>query len=318
MLDSEPLLEKGCVMRRLARCTWSVFMAAAAVLAVSSAAGAVPAQLLDVQSLTNVIAANASPHPKKAAAHAGSQSSPATHHSVTDLKHGSSSPGGQASGSPKGPSSTNYHVTTYHGQKPSSTNYHPSSTNYHPSSTNYHPSSTNYHPPSTNYHPSSTNYHPSSTNYHASSTNYHPSSTNYHASTNHHASSTIYHASKLAPAHSYVTSGVSHGKITNLKFYRSIEAYHDAQSKIRLNAEYARNPAKFHGYWAGGWYHGYWHQYWAANEWAWYQGGYGFWLPVYGTTVFLQETSPGVCSYWNGFAWVSWWNPPFTPYTCPY
>jgi hypothetical protein len=113
--------------------------------------------------------------------------------------------------------------------------------------------------------------------------------------------------------------GLRSGRIADPVFYRSVTVYHNAQYQIRLNPYYALHPAFYpHGYWGAGWYHGYWHGYWAHEPWLWYNGAYGFWLSLAGTEVFVREVAPGVCSYWNGAGWVPWWNPPYTPYYCPY
>jgi hypothetical protein len=92
-----------------------------------------------------------------------------------------------------------------------------------------------------------------------------------------------------------------------------LNAYHST-----LNEEFAAHPGSDHGYWRNGWYHGYWHDYWDRERWIVWQGHYGFWLTFNGLNAFVYEYTPGVCSYWDGTEWVPWWNPPYTPYRCPF
>jgi hypothetical protein len=203
-----------------------------------------------------------------------------------------------------------------------STNYHPS--NYHPSS--YHPSS--YNSTNSNYHATSSNYHGTNSNYHSTNSNYHPTASNYH-STNGSSAETFHASSKSAnyggesyhQANSHAVAGIINGRISrrsDAAFYRDVTRFHDTGSTLRLNREYARYATHYNGYWGGGWYHGYWHDYWAYQPWVWYNGFYGFWLPVAEVNVFVRETEPGACQYWNGDEWVPWWDPPYTPYYCPY
>jgi hypothetical protein len=189
------------------------------------------------------------------------------------------------------------------------------SSSYRPSP--YRPSSTNSRrddgdrPNSTNYRPSSTNYRQSSTSYRASSASDHTGDAL--------DSSHVAYGGTYRRANARSVAGVTNGRIANSGFYRSVTSVHDRDSVVRINTVYAEHAAFFHGaYWGDGWYHGYWHSYWAAQPWAWYNGSYGFWLAAAGVNVFLTETSPGVCSYWNGVAWVPYYNPPYTPYYCPY
>jgi hypothetical protein len=209
---------------------------------------------------------------------------PSTHqappgHATSTSAHPPSEPSGSSGYHP-----TTYHPTTYHGTGSGTPANH--STNYHSNSTNVHSDSTNYHSTQSHYHSESTNYHPDSTNYGA------PSSHSVH--------------------------GIAHGHIADPKFYSSVSSYHYAHYHTNVNRVYALHPHDYHGYWKGGWYHGYWYGYWGAQPWLWYQGYYGFWLAAPTTTIFVAETAPGVCSYWNGYAWVPYWNPPYTPYYCPY
>ena len=85
-----------------------------------------------------------------------------------------------------------------------------------------------------------------------------------------------------------------------------------------LNDDLAAHPGTDHGYWSNGWYHGYWHEYWNREAWISWHGHYGFWLTFNGLDAFVYEYTPGVCSYWDGTEWVPWWNPPYTPYHCPF
>jgi len=165
--------------------------------------------------------------------------------------------------------------------------------------------SSGYHP--TTFHPSSTNYHSTPANSHSTPTKYHPSSTNYHSTP------AISH-----PATSHSVQGIAHGRIADPHFYSGVSAYHRAHYTASLNKTYALHPHDYHGHYAGGWYHGYWHEYWAAQPWLWFNGYYGFWLDIPPTVVFVAEMAPGVCVYWNGYAWVPYWDPPYTPYYCPY
>lgn len=100
--------------------------------------------------------------------------------------------------------------------------------------------------------------------------------------------------------------------------YKDITNYHINQYHTTFNVRYAAHPGSDQGYWANGWYHGYWHDYWINQPWVSWSGHYGFWLSLDGLNLFVYEYSPGVCWYWNGYAWVPWYNPPYTPYECPY
>jgi hypothetical protein len=103
--------------------------------------------------------------------------------------------------------------------------------------------------------------------------------------------------------------GIVNGRIADPKFYSEVSAYHQTHYGTAVNPAYALHPSEHHGYW---------HQYWANQPWIRYNGHYGFWLALGATAVFVAETSPGICAYWNGYAWVPYWNPPHTPYHCPY
>ncbi len=103
----------------------------------------------------------------------------------------------------------------------------------------------------------------------------------------------------------------------------SVTSYHSSRYHYGVVARYAMHPSYYGGaHWAyyGGhhWYDGYWYNYWANQDWMWWGGYFGFWLDLDGIDVFVYESSPGVCEYWNGFMWVGWYNPPWTPYYCPY
>jgi hypothetical protein len=92
---------------------------------------------------------------------------------------------------------------------------------------------------------------------------------------------------------------------------------------MSVNATYARHPSYYGGSrWAsyGGhrWYEGYWHHYWDDQGWVWWGGHYGFWLDYDGIEVFVYEDAPGDCWFWNGYGWSPWYDPPWTPYWCPY
>ncbi len=102
-------------------------------------------------------------------------------------------------------------------------------------------------------------------------------------------------------------------------YYRGTTHYSSGQA---LNASYARDAASYPGgawvYGNGGrWYNGYWHSYWANADWVWFDGFYGFWFPLDGATVFVYESAPGVCEYWDGSEWVPYYDPD-TGYYCPY
>ncbi|HXW77533.1 MAG TPA: hypothetical protein VEJ20_08995 [Candidatus Eremiobacteraceae bacterium] len=100
--------------------------------------------------------------------------------------------------------------------------------------------------------------------------------------------------------------------------YQDITNYHINEYHTTVNVYYAGHPGIDHGYWTNGWYHGYWHDYWQNQQWMWWSNHYGFWLDLDGMNVFVYEYSPGVCWYWNGYEWLPWYNPPYTPYQCPY
>lgn len=112
--------------------------------------------------------------------------------------------------------------------------------------------------------------------------------------------------------------GLRGGRIADHRFYGDIHRYHDEHYRTHFDARFARDPRSYHGYWGGGYYHGYWHGYWENQPWVVYGDHYGFWLNVGGVSTFVTETSPGTCAYWNGEGWVAWYNPPYTPYGCPY
>ena len=88
-----------------------------------------------------------------------------------------------------------------------------------------------------------------------------------------------------------------------------------------VNAYYARNPEAYRGYWAygngGRYYNGYWRNYWGSASWLWWGGHFGFWFPYNGINVFVYETSPDSCQYWDGYEWVPYYDPD-TGYYCPY
>jgi hypothetical protein len=106
--------------------------------------------------------------------------------------------------------------------------------------------------------------------------------------------------------------------IRNPQVYRDINNYHVNEYHTTFNVTYAAHPGSDRGYWGNGWYHGYWHDYWAQQNWTSWGGHYGFWLALDGLNVFVYEYSPGVCWYWDGSEWAPWYNPPYTPYDCPY
>ena len=113
-------------------------------------------------------------------------------------------------------------------------------------------------------------------------------------------------------------AGMRDGRIAAPAFYRGVSSYHAAHYHAAVVDRFARYPRLYNGYWSGGWYHGYWRSYWIAEPWVTFAGYYGFWLAVGGVSTFVYESGPGVCSYWNGVVWVAWYNPPYTPYYCPY
>jgi len=106
--------------------------------------------------------------------------------------------------------------------------------------------------------------------------------------------------------------------IRNTQVLRDITNYHINRYHTTANVRFAAHPGSDRGYWSNGWYHGYWHDYWANQNWVSWGGHYGFWLTLDGLNVFVYEYSPGTCWYWNGYQYVPWYNPPYTPYNCPY
>lgn len=120
------------------------------------------------------------------------------------------------------------------------------------------------------------------------------------------------------PVREYTPQVTRNVAITNHQVYKDITSYHINHYHTTVNVKYAGHPGSDRGYWANGWYHGYWHDYWANQDWTAWGGHYGFWLNLDGLNAFVYEYSPGVCWYWNGYAWTPWWNPPYTPYECPY
>jgi hypothetical protein len=106
--------------------------------------------------------------------------------------------------------------------------------------------------------------------------------------------------------------------IRNTQVIRDITNYHINRYHTTINVAFAAHRGSDHGYWNNGWYHGYWHDYWDNQNWVSWGGHYGFWLALDGLNVFVYEYSPGDCWYWNGYEWVPWYNPPYTPYYCPY
>ncbi len=139
----------------------------------------------------------------------------------------------------------------------------------------------------------------------------------------------VVHPSQMQPQHVHAVvhpySGVAarqvhleHGRIGDVRVYRALSRYHTARYRTMLDVRYARDPAAFHGYWNDGWYHGYWHEYWDQESWITFQDHYGFWIDLDGVSTFVYESAPGECMYWNGYVWVPWYDPPETPYGCPY
>jgi hypothetical protein len=111
-------------------------------------------------------------------------------------------------------------------------------------------------------------------------------------------------------------------RVTNRQAYTNVSNYHINKYHTTVNTAYAAHPGSDHGQWVNAdgtrWYNGYWHDYWKNEEWTNWGGHYGFWLNLDGVNDFVYEYSPGVCWYWNGYEWGPWYNPPYTPYECPY
>jgi hypothetical protein len=86
-----------------------------------------------------------------------------------------------------------------------------------------------------------------------------------------------------------------------------------------FNSNWANHPNQYpNGHWNNGWYNGYWHNYWGNENWEWWGGSYGFWLGLAAGEIFVTETQPGVCNYWDGVQWAPWYTQGTTPYQCPY
>jgi hypothetical protein len=112
-------------------------------------------------------------------------------------------------------------------------------------------------------------------------------------------------------------------RLRSSSFVLSVSSYHTSRYGAGVDARYASHPSYYGGaQWAssggGRWYNGYWHRYWGNQDWLWWNSHYGFWLDLNGINVFVYESAPGDCQLWNGYAWISWYDPPFTPYGCPY
>jgi len=124
------------------------------------------------------------------------------------------------------------------------------------------------------------------------------------------------------PVHEYTPKVTRNVKITSSQTYKDVTSYHINKYHTTVNVTYAGHPGSDHGSWRYSgqvrWYDGYWHDYWTNEQWTNWGGHYGFWLNLDGLNFFVYEYSPGVCWYWNGYEWTPWWNPPFTPYYCPY
>jgi hypothetical protein len=120
------------------------------------------------------------------------------------------------------------------------------------------------------------------------------------------------------PVQEYTPRVTRNVTINTSQMYRDVTNYHINRYHTTVNVTYAARPGSDRGYWGNGWYHGYWHDYWLNQDWTNWGGHYGFWFNLDGVNVFLYEYSPGVCWYWNGYQWLPWWNPPYTPYYCPY
>jgi len=122
--------------------------------------------------------------------------------------------------------------------------------------------------------------------------------------------------------HEYTPAVTRNVQLSRAQTYKDVTAYHINKYHTTINTAYAAHPGSDHGQWAttGGtrWYNGYWHDYWNNEQWTNWGGHYGFWLNLDGLNAFVYEYSPGVCWYWNGYEWSPWWNPPLTPYYCPY
>jgi len=127
-----------------------------------------------------------------------------------------------------------------------------------------------------------------------------------------------FHPAKQQRVQEYTPRVTRNVTIGNAQISHDITNYHINRYHTTVNTAYAGHPGSDRGYWSSGWYHGYWHDYWQNQDWTNWGGHYGFWLNLDGVNVFAYEYSTGVCWYWNGYQWVPWWNPPYTPYECPY
>lgn len=147
----------------------------------------------------------------------------------------------------------------------------------------------------------------------------HGTTTTTHTTTMH-----IYHA------RGYTTSGHATGatvyhasQVHSTTWVRGVTSYHMSRYHVSVNVTYVSSPRSYpSAHWAyyngHRWWDGYWYNYWADQNWIWWNGEYGFWLSYGGINLFVYEYAPGDCNYWNGNAWVPWYDPPYTPYSCPY
>jgi len=127
-----------------------------------------------------------------------------------------------------------------------------------------------------------------------------------------------FHPAATRPVRVSVPQITRNVTIRNPQIYRDINNYHINQYHTTVNIGFASRPGSDRGYWGNGWYHGYWHDYWQRQNWTNWGGHYGFWFALDGINVFVYEYSPGVCWYWDGSEYAPWYNPPYTPYDCPY
>ncbi len=180
---------------------------------------------------------------------------------------------------------------------------------------------------------------------HTTTSHYHTTTTHYTTTTSHHVTTTRRATTTHAGLSGGSVTGHYHSSVTHYTSYRSshvvrtsyggtrlrstgfvhsLSSYHAAHyGGVSVNVSYALHPGGYPGahwmYYGGHrWYDGYWYNYWGNQPWLWWGGYYGFWIDLDGIQVFVYESSPGECMFWNGYAWTPWYDPPYTPYYCPY
>jgi len=194
--------------------------------------------------------------------------------------------------------------------------YHPSYRTLPPSGPTYHTFAPTYRTLAPTYHhtmPPSHQYHSVAPTYRTLAPTYHPVTPSYH------------HTSPSSSSGGSHTTRTMYGSVhmRSSSWVRGLSSYHQSRYHVSINITFAQHPYHYpNAHWSyyngHRWWDGYWHYYWIDQDWMWWNGEYGFWLDYDGIDVFVYEYSPGLCRFWDGYEWAPWYDPPWTPYYCPY